>query len=58
MENIPEIADLVFKTNKLNKGGWLIVEHPKSIDFNSFEFFHSRRNYGKVNFSFFHYPEE
>ena len=58
LDNIPEIAEIVCATNKLNKGGWLIIEHPKSVDFSEFELFHSHRNYGKVNFSFFHYPEE
>ncbi len=58
LENIPEIPELIFSTNKLNKGGWLIIEHPRTVDFSEHPFFDSHRNYGKVNFSFFYYPEE
>jgi len=57
LEHIPEIATLVFDNKRLNPGGWLIIEHPKSVDFSEAEHFHSHRKYGKVNFTFFHLEE-
>ncbi len=58
LENITEIATLVFANNRLKQDGWLIIEHPRSIDFSEFPHFHSHRKYGKVNFSFFHLEED
>jgi len=57
LENIPEIAELVFANKRLNPGGWLIIEHPKSVDFSETKHFHSHRKYGKVNFTFFQLEE-
>lgn len=57
LENIPEIATLVFEHKRLKPGGWLIIEHPRSVDFSEFPYFHSHRKYGKVNFSFFFFEE-
>jgi len=50
---IPHIADMVFSNGWLNKNAWLIIEHPKDVDFTRHEFFIQKRVYGRVNFSFF-----
>ncbi len=55
MENIAEISRLVFSNRLLNNNGWLVIEHPKTVNFAGQDFFHSHRKYGKVNFSFFHF---
>lgn len=52
-EDIETIPLLVFEKNMLNKGGWLIVEHSKSISFEAHPCFFQARKYGKVNFSIF-----
>lgn len=53
LDNIPEIAPLVFKHNLLNDGGWLIVEHPKEVDLSTQEHYAYTKQYGHVNFSIF-----
>ncbi|RLD45131.1 MAG: 16S rRNA (guanine(966)-N(2))-methyltransferase RsmD [Bacteroidetes bacterium] len=53
LESIETINQLVFENKLLNKDGWLIVEHPREIDFSEQDYFVEHRKYGKVNFSFF-----
>lgn len=53
LENIREISLTVFEKQLLNHSGWLIVEHPKEVDFTKQEHFVEHRKYGHVNFSFF-----
>ena len=53
LENIETIGQLVFENELLNPDGWLIVEHPREIDFSEQQHFVEHRKYGKVNFSFF-----
>ena len=53
LENIEMISRLVFENELLTTDGWLIVEHPREIDFSEQEHFVEHRKYGKVNFSFF-----
>ena len=53
LEWINQIPDLIFKNGWLNKNAWLIVEHPKELDFTRHQFFFQKRDYGRVNFSFF-----
>ena len=53
LENIHEISLNIFEKQLLNNDGWLIVEHPKEIDFTNQEHFVEHRKYGHVNFSFF-----
>ena len=55
LPNIKEISTLVFKQGLLNKHGYLIIEHPREIDFSDQKHFIEHRKYGKVNFSFFNY---
>lgn len=55
LANIKEISTLVFEQDLLNKNGYLIIEHPREIDFSEQKHFIEHRKYGKVNFSFFNY---
>ncbi len=58
LERIEDISRQVFENNLLKEGGWLVLEHPKEVDFSGQPFFESHRKYGKVNFSFFHFTNE
>lgn len=53
MEDTIKIPDLVFNHEFLYPGGWLIIEHPETLDFSSHPNFLRKKEYGKVNFSFF-----
>ena len=53
LEGIDLLPDLVFENEWLNKNAWLIIEHPKGVDFTRHKYFSQKRNYGKVNFTFF-----
>lgn len=53
LNSIETISLLVFENDLLRSDGWLIVEHPKEVDFSEQERFVEHRKYGKVNFSFF-----
>lgn len=53
IENIEEIHKIVFKNNLLKEDGLLIIEHSESRNLTRLEHFSQKRNYGKVNFSFF-----
>jgi len=57
-ERTEDISRQIFKNNLLKEGGWLVVEHPKEIDFSEQLYFSSHRKYGKVNFSFFHFVND
>jgi len=57
MTGFAEIPDLIFQNNCLNEEGWFIIEHDKSQDFSSHKSFYEKRNYGKVNFSFFKHQD-
>jgi len=50
LRNIP---DLVNKSGVMKPEGFLVLEHPKKINFSDHELFFEHRNYGGVNFSFF-----
>ncbi len=58
MEGIETISKKVFEHGLLKPGGYLIIEHPKHIDFSNHPRFSDHRKYGKVNFSFFRYDEK
>ena len=51
------IPDMVFERGMLHPGGWLILEHPRELDFSQHPCFLMHKVYGKVNFSFFEAPE-
>ena len=55
MENIEKIPDLISGNSLLNKNGFLIIEHPGSIDFTGYSYYFDHRKYGKVNFTFFRF---
>ena len=48
-----DIPKFVLESGWLAKGGWLVVEHPDTIDFSNHPDFESHRVYGAVHFSFF-----
>jgi len=47
------IPELVFGNGLLQPDGFLVLEHPGSLDFRELPHFFQHRSYGKVNFSFF-----
>ncbi|MEQ9063090.1 MAG: 16S rRNA (guanine(966)-N(2))-methyltransferase RsmD [Vicingaceae bacterium] len=49
------VVEICHKRNLLLPGGLLVVEHDKHQNFSKTEGFAERRNYGKVNFSFFRF---
>jgi 16S rRNA (guanine(966)-N(2))-methyltransferase RsmD len=53
LEGIDEVVALVFGRQLLAEGGFLIVEHSVGHDYSTFPGFWQRRQYGKVNFTFF-----
>ena len=50
---LDKIPDIVTGSGVLEKDGFLILEHPKRMDFAGHNLFFEHRNYGGVNFSFF-----
>lgn len=55
LPNIENIHGLVMERELLNEQGVLIVEHPKTIDLSSQDWFLEHRKYGHVNFSIFQF---
>lgn len=53
LEGVEEIARVTFDKDLLNDGGWLVIEHPAEKDLSELPGFFEKRNYGKVNFTFF-----
>jgi 16S rRNA (guanine(966)-N(2))-methyltransferase RsmD len=54
---LEEIPDLVSLSGIIEKDGFLILEHPRKIEFSGHNLFFEHRNYGGVNFSFFRLQE-
>ncbi len=52
-----EIPELILKSQMLNPGTIVIIEHSKEYDFSHLENFDQHRTYGSVNFSIFRIPE-
>ncbi len=50
---LKELPTLISEANVLKEEGFIIVEHPKSMSFETHKLFFEHRNYGGVNFSFF-----
>ena len=50
---LEDIPDLVAGSGILEKDGFLVLEHPKKMNFSGHRLFFEHRNYGGVNFSFF-----
>lgn len=53
IENLETLPDLIFSNNSLKENSIIIIEHSKENDFSKHPHFQEKRNYGKVNFSFF-----
>jgi 16S rRNA (guanine(966)-N(2))-methyltransferase RsmD len=53
VEFYKEIPDLVFDNQLLSNIGWLVIEHPKHLNFNEHPKLFKHKKYGKVNFSIF-----
>jgi 16S rRNA (guanine(966)-N(2))-methyltransferase RsmD len=49
-----ELPDLVTGAGIINEDGFFILEHPRDMSFTGHKLFFEHRNYGGVNFSFFH----
>lgn len=57
LERLNELPLHIFTHQLLNPSGWLIIEHPVEVSFDSHPNFIEHRKYGKVNFSFFQATE-
>lgn len=55
LPDIENIHRLVMERELLNEQGVLIVEHPRTIDLSSQDWFLEHRKYGHVNFSIFQF---
>ena len=53
LDGIADIPELILDRGWIKKNAWLIIEHPRGIDFTRHKYFNQVRNYGKVYFSFF-----
>jgi 16S rRNA (guanine966-N2)-methyltransferase len=51
---LEELPDLVSQAGVIKNDGFFILEHPRDISFSGHKLFFEHRNYGGVNFSFFH----
>jgi 16S rRNA (guanine(966)-N(2))-methyltransferase RsmD len=49
-----ELPDLVTQSGVIKADGFFILEHPRDSSFSGHRLFFEHRNYGGVNFSFFH----
>lgn len=49
------LPSLILGGGWVKSNGWLIIEHSTQTDFKEELHFHSQKNYGSVNFSFFHF---
>ena len=52
-----ELPDRILSSGVVQEGTLVIIEHPKSVSFNTHPLFFEHRHYGSVNFSFFRVPE-
>jgi len=50
---LEELPGMISEAHIIKEDGFFILEHPKSVSFNSHKLFFEHRNYGGVNFSFF-----
>lgn len=53
LEWLAAIPGLVIGSGIMKEDGFLILEHPRALNFKDNERFFEHRNYGSVNFSFF-----
>lgn len=57
LEGVDNLPDKIFQHELLHKIGWLIIEHSANHNFEAHPRFLFKRNYGKVNFTFFGWAE-
>lgn len=57
IEGLETIPSQVFASGVVKPGGYFILEHPGTFDFQKHPFFVKERKYGNVHFSFFEAPE-
>jgi 16S rRNA (guanine966-N2)-methyltransferase len=50
---LTDIPDMALRSGAVKDNTLLILEHPKSLDFNHHEAFQEHRSYGNVTFTFF-----
>jgi len=50
---LEELPGMISEAHIIKEDGFFILEHPKSLSFDSHKLFFEHRNYGGVNFSFF-----
>jgi 16S rRNA (guanine966-N2)-methyltransferase len=53
MKGIETLPDLIMNSGHAKPGGWLILEHSKSVHFHKYAGFREERHYGSVHFTFF-----
>lgn len=53
LKTLDTLPDLIFSYQLLKSGGWFILEHDPSHNFDDHTHFRHRRNYGSTNFSIF-----
>lgn len=53
LRNLPNIIEIIFEKNLLNKNGLFVLEHDRKHDFSENQWFLQQRIYGNVHFSFF-----
>ncbi|MGH2622358.1 MAG: RsmD family RNA methyltransferase [Sphingobacterium sp.] len=56
IDQLPQLAKLIFETNLLTPGGLLIVEHPSNRKLMDHPYFVETRKYGNSSFSFYMLP--
>jgi 16S rRNA (guanine966-N2)-methyltransferase len=56
LPQLSAIPDAVFQAGILNSGGWLVLEHNQSNQFDDHPHFLKKRNYGSTIFSIFEQP--
>lgn len=58
LEEISDIPNMILSSGLLHPDGLLVLEHPKSFDFNAHPHCIEHRVYGSVNFSFFRHSSQ
>lgn len=53
LDRFHDIYDMIIGNSMLAENGWMIIEHPKDVDFSGKPYFFEKRKYGSVNFSLF-----
>ena len=53
IEKYTDLIDSIFDLDKLNKEGFLVIEHEKKIEFNKHKMFYFEKKYGGTMLSFF-----